>query len=50
MDVCFPFHHGSYVGGWEVVVLDGFLNSAFVISSQKKALTSHFYISKHVEN
>ena len=50
MHVCFPFRHGSYVGGWEVGVLDGFLSSAFVISPQKKALTSHFCISKHVEN
>ena len=50
MHVCFPFHHGSYLGGWEVVELDGFLSSAFAISPRKKALTSHFYIPKHVEN
>ena len=32
---------------WEVLVLDGFLNSTFVLSPQKKAPTSHFYSSQH---
>ena len=27
---------------WELLVLDGFLNSTFVLSPQKKAPTSHF--------
>ena len=34
---------------WELLVLDGFLNSAFIISLWKKAPTSHFHSSQHVE-
>ena len=49
MHVCFPFHHGS-LGDREVLVLEGFLNSAFIISLQKKAPTSLFYSLQHVEN
>ena len=37
--VCFPFHT---VATYEVLVLDGFLNSAFVISPPKKAPNSNF--------
>ena len=44
---CFPFHT---VATWEVLVLDGFLNSAFVICPRKKASPSDFYSSQHVEN
>ena len=47
--VCFPFHHGSLVDR-ELLVLEGFLNSAFVISPQKKAPTSLFYSLQHVQN
>ena len=43
----FPFHT---IATWEVLVLDGFLNSAYVISPQKKALTSPFCSSQHAEN
>ena len=32
-----------------VLVLEGFLNSAFVISPRKKAPTSHFYSLQLVE-
>ena len=32
-----------------VLVLEGFLNSAFVISPRKKAHTSHSYSSQYVE-
>ena len=38
------------VATWEVLILNGFLNSAFTISPQKKAPTSHFYSSQHVED
>ena len=40
----FVFHFIS------VLVLEGFLNSAVVISPQEKTPTSHFYNSQHVEN
>ena len=33
-----------------IMILKGFLNFVFVISPQKKALTSHFYSSQQVEN
>ena len=33
-----------------VLVLERFLNSAFVISLRKKAPTSHFYSSQYVVN
>ena len=33
-----------------IMTLKGFLNFVFVISPQKKALTSHFYSSQQVEN
>ena len=33
-----------------VLVLERFLSSALVISPQKKAPTSHFYSSQHVED
>ena len=37
--------HFITVAKWEALVLDGFLNSVFVISPRKKAPTSHFYSS-----
>ena len=42
--------HFITVATWEVLVLDRFLNSVSVISPRKKATTSHFYSSQHVEN
>ena len=42
--------HVIMVATLEVLVLDKFLNSSFVISSQKKATASYFYSSQHVEN
>ena len=45
--VCFPFHT---VATYEVLVLDGFLNSAFVISPPKKAPNSNFHSSQQVQN
>ena len=34
----------------KVLVLEGILNSAFIINLLKKAPTSHFYSSQHVVN
>ena len=45
-----PVFHYVAVATWEVLVFDRFLKSAFVISPRKKAPTSHFYSSQHVEN
>ena len=45
--VSFPFH---MIATWEVLVLNKFLNSTFAICPCKKAPTSHFYSSQHVEN
>ena len=45
MHICFPFHQGTLC-----LVLEGFLNSALVISPRKKAPTLHFYSSQYVEN
>ena len=50
LNVCTSVFHFITVATWEVLILDRFLNSAFVFSPRKKASTSHFYSSQHVLN
>ena len=42
--------HFIMVATWEVLALDRFLNSVSVVSPRKKAPTSYFYSSEHVES